>query len=129
MAADNQRDESEPLVEIDRAGNIYACGPTGSPNAAEYAQVSTDGGDSFHLLGTPPRGQQSARRRRRLRASPSATTRTVAATTSWRMTGLGPLTGFATVDLAEQRARASPRVAATSRDGVTNQGGAPTGSG
>ena len=27
VAADNQRDESEPLVEIDRAGNIYACGP------------------------------------------------------------------------------------------------------
>ena len=27
--------------------------------AADYAQVSTDGGDQFHLLGTPPRGQQS----------------------------------------------------------------------
>src|SRR5213078_5105299 len=58
--ADLQRDESEPLVTIDAAGNIYTCGPTGFSNAADYAQVSTDGGDQFHLLGTPPRGQQGA---------------------------------------------------------------------
>ena len=38
---------------------LYTCGPTGFSNAADYAQVSTDGGDQFHLLGTPPRGQQS----------------------------------------------------------------------
>jgi hypothetical protein len=58
VPVDAQRDEAEPIVEIDRAGNIYACGPTGFSNASDYSQVSTDGGDSFHLLGTPPRGQQ-----------------------------------------------------------------------
>jgi len=60
VPADAQRDESEPLMEIDRAGNIYTCGPTGFSQGADYAQVSTDGGDQFHLLGTPPRGQQAA---------------------------------------------------------------------
>ena len=58
VPADPQRDEAEPLIEIDRAGNIYTCGPTGFSNASDYAQVSTDGGEQFHLLGTPPRGQQ-----------------------------------------------------------------------
>ena len=58
IPADNQRDEAEPLMEIDRDGNTYACGPTGFSNASDYAQVSTDGGDQYHLLGTPPRGQQ-----------------------------------------------------------------------
>ena len=58
VPADNQRDEAEPLMEIDKAGNTYTCGPTGFSNAADYAQVSTDGGDQYHLLGTPPRGQQ-----------------------------------------------------------------------
>ena len=62
VAADNQRDESEPLLEIDKAGNVYDCGPTGFSNASDYAQVSppNQGGDQFHLLGTPPRGQQGA---------------------------------------------------------------------
>ena len=58
VPADPQRDEAEPLMEIDRAGNIYTCGPTGFSNASDYAQVSTDGGEQFHLLGTAPRGQQ-----------------------------------------------------------------------
>jgi hypothetical protein len=57
VPADPQRDAGEPLIEIDKAGNAYTCGPTGFSNAAEYAQVSTDGGDQFHLLGEPPRGQ------------------------------------------------------------------------
>ena len=43
VPADNQRDESEPLMEIDKAGNTYTCGPTGFSNASDYAQVSTDG--------------------------------------------------------------------------------------
>lgn len=59
VMADIQRDESEPLIEIAADGTIYTCGPTGTSQAAEYAQVSTDGGDQFHLLGTPPRGQFS----------------------------------------------------------------------
>jgi hypothetical protein len=60
VPADAQRDESEPLMEVDKAGNVYTCGPTGFSQGADYAQVSTDGGDQFHLLGAPPRGQQSA---------------------------------------------------------------------
>ena len=59
VPADPQRDEAEPLIVSDKAGLIYTCGPTGFSNGADYAQVSTDGGDQFHLLGTPPRGQQS----------------------------------------------------------------------
>lgn len=59
VPADPQRDEAEPLITSDLAGNLYTCGPTGFSNAADYAQVSTDGGDQFHLLGTPPRGQQA----------------------------------------------------------------------
>jgi hypothetical protein len=58
--ADPQRDEAEPLIEISRDGHVYTCGPTGFSNGADYAQVSTDGGDQFHMLGTPPRGQQGA---------------------------------------------------------------------
>src|SRR5258705_8307275 len=60
VPADPQRDESEPLIEISRDGHIYTCGPTGFSNSADYAQVSTDGGDQFHIFGTQPRGQQGA---------------------------------------------------------------------
>jgi hypothetical protein len=59
VPADPQRDEAEPLIVSDAAGMLYTCGPTGFSNASDYAQVSTDGGDQFHLLGTPPRGQQA----------------------------------------------------------------------
>jgi hypothetical protein len=58
IPADLQRDEAEPLMEIDPAGRTYTCGPTGFSQAADYAQVSVDGGDQFHMLGAPPRGQQ-----------------------------------------------------------------------
>ncbi|HKP19351.1 MAG TPA: hypothetical protein VJT84_12800 [Gaiellaceae bacterium] len=60
VPADQQRDESEPLIMIDKHGQAYTCGPTGFSNAADYGQVSWPGdyGDQFHLLGTPPRGQQ-----------------------------------------------------------------------
>jgi hypothetical protein len=59
VPADPQRDEAEPLIVSDKAGLLYTCGPTGFSNGADYAQVSTDGGDQFHLIGTGPRGQQS----------------------------------------------------------------------
>ena len=59
VAADPQRDEAEPLMETGPDGKTYTCGPTGFTSASDYAQVSTDGGDQFHLLGTPPRGQQA----------------------------------------------------------------------
>ncbi len=59
VPADIQRDEGEPIMEIDGNGRIYTCGPTGFSQAEDYWQVSDDGGDQFHLLGEPPRGQQS----------------------------------------------------------------------
>ncbi len=59
VPADPQRDEAEPLIVSDKAGLLYTCGPTGFSQGADYAQVSTDGGDQFHLLGSPPRGQQT----------------------------------------------------------------------
>ena len=34
--------------------------PDGLLERSDYAQVSTDGGNQFHILGTQPRGQQSA---------------------------------------------------------------------
>ena len=59
IPADIQRDEGEPLIEISPDGRMYTCGPTGFSQAEDYWQVSEDGGDQFHLLGEPPRGQQS----------------------------------------------------------------------
>jgi len=60
VPSDPQRDESEPLIETDGDGRMYTCGPTGTSGQAEYAQVSEDGGDQFHLLGQSPRGQLAA---------------------------------------------------------------------
>ncbi len=59
VPADPQRDEAEPTIEIDKDGIIYTCGPSGASQQVDYAQVSTDGGDQFHLLGEGPRGQLS----------------------------------------------------------------------
>jgi hypothetical protein len=58
VPADPQRDVAEPLIVSDPDGVLYDCGPTGFSNASDYAEVSTDGGEQFHLMGTPPRGQQ-----------------------------------------------------------------------
>ena len=58
VPSDPQRDEAEPLITSDAAGILYTCGPTGFSNASDYAEVSTDGGDQFHLMGIAPRGQQ-----------------------------------------------------------------------
>ncbi|HXF97982.1 MAG TPA: hypothetical protein VNJ46_05145 [Gaiellaceae bacterium] len=97
VAADNQRDEAEPLLEIDKAGNVYDCGPTGSSNFADYAQVSPviQGGDQFHLLGNPPRGQQSAGGGGDC-ALAFGTEKNSRGNYQYAYTGLGPLTGFAT---------------------------------
>src|SRR5256714_13022420 len=95
VPADNQRDESEPLMEIDNAGNIYTCGPTGFSNAADYAQVSTDGGDQYHLLGTPPRGQQGAGGGGDCGLA-TGITKNGQGNYQYAYSGLGPLTGFVT---------------------------------
>jgi hypothetical protein len=94
VAADNQRDEAEPLVEIDGDGDMYTCGPTGSSNASDYAQVSTDNGDQFHMLGEPPRGQQSAGGGGDCGLG-TAPVRNSQGKFQYAYSGLGPLTGFA----------------------------------
>jgi hypothetical protein len=95
VPADPQRDEAEPLIEIDRAGNIYTCGPTGFSNASDYAQVSTDGGDQFHLLGTAPRGQQGIGGGGDCALATGVTPNTQG-NYQYAYAGLGALTGFST---------------------------------
>jgi hypothetical protein len=95
VPTDPQRDEAEPLIEIDRAGNIYTCGPTGFSNASDYAQVSTDGGSQFHLLGTPPRGQQGFGGGGDC-ALATGVTKNAEGHYQYAYSGLGPLTGFTT---------------------------------
>jgi hypothetical protein len=99
VAADNQRDQAEPLLEIDKAGHVYDCGPTGFSNFADYTSVSTDHGDQFHLLGTPPRGQQAAGGGGDCGLA-FGTTRNARGQYQYAYTGLGPLTGFATATSA-----------------------------
>ena len=96
VAADNQRDQAEPLIEIDKAGNVYDCGPTGFSNVSDYAQVSppNQGGDQFHLLGTPPRGQQSAGGGGDCGLA-FGIAKNSRGNYQYAYTGLGPLTGFA----------------------------------
>jgi len=98
VPSDPQRNEAEPAVVTDRDGLIYTCGPNGFTNVADYAQVSTDGGDQFHLLGTSPRGQVSS--------PPQGGGDCALATAPVKpkgaknypvaYAGLGPLTGFST---------------------------------
>jgi hypothetical protein len=95
VPADPQRDEGEPLVEIAKDGTTYTCGPTGFSNAADYAQVSTDGGRQFHLLGEPPRGQQAPGGGGDC-ALATAPVKNAQNAFNYSYSGLGPLTNFAT---------------------------------
>ncbi len=95
VASDPQRDEAEPLIESAPDGRTYTCGPTGVSAAADYAQVSTDGGRQFHLLGKPPRGEQSGGGGGDC-AVAIAPAKNPAGHYQYAYTGLGPLTGFAT---------------------------------
>lgn len=93
VPSDNQRDESEPLIEISKDGLIYTCGPTGFSGASDYAQVSTDDGDQFHLLGTPPRGQQGSGGGGDCGLA-TGTAKNEQGKYQYTYSGLGPLTGF-----------------------------------
>ena len=95
VPAEHQRDEAEPLIEINKDGHMFTCGPTGFSNVSDYAQVSTDGGDQFHLLGTPPRGQQGAGGGGDCGLA-FGTSRNAQGNYQYAYTGLGPLTGFVT---------------------------------
>ena len=98
---DVQRDIGEPAVTTDRAGNIYTCGPSGFSNVADYANVSTDGGDQFHLIGQPPRGQISGGEGGGDCALATASKKNAAGNYALAYAGLGPLTNFATATSAD----------------------------
>ena len=103
MPADPQRDEAEPLIEISRDGHIYTCGPTGFSNGSDYAQVSTDGGDQFHILGTPPRGQQGVGGGGDCALATGVDAERATGNYQYAYAGLGALSGFTTSTSAEQR--------------------------
>ncbi len=110
VPSDPQRDEGEPAVTTDRAGNIYTCGPSGFSQIADYAQVSTDNGRQFHLLGTPPRGQISAGEGGGDCALATSPVPNGQGKYTLAYAGLGPLTNFstATSDDAGRRVQGSP---------------------
>lgn len=120
VAADNQRDEAEPLLEVDPDGNMYTCGPTGFSNASDYAQVSTDNGDQFHLLGSPPRGQQGAGGGGDCGLG-TGIVRNSDNKFQYAYSGLGPLTGFVSStspNNGHNLTTGGPQAA-----GITSQGG------
>ncbi|HWL37092.1 MAG TPA: hypothetical protein VNQ77_12960 [Frankiaceae bacterium] len=96
VPSDVQRDQGEPEVSVDPGGNIYTCGPSGFSNIADYAQVSRDGGDQFHLLGQAPRGQISTGEGGGDCGLASAPVKNDQDQYTWAYTGLGPLTNFST---------------------------------
>jgi hypothetical protein len=120
VPTDNQRDESEPLVEVAPDGRIYTCGPTGFSQASDYAQVSTDGGDQFHLLGTPPRGQQGLGGGGDC-ALATGVQPNALGQFQYSYAGLGPLTGFTTstsADSGHSIANAGPQGNGTNTESV-----------
>ena len=121
IPADLQRDEAEPLITIDKAGNEYTCGPTGFSQASDYAQVSTDGGDQFHLLGTPPRGQQAAGGGGDCGWA-TAESKNSDGNYQYAYAGLGALSGFATATSPDNGHRIGT-LGADLEGGATNQGG------
>src|SRR4051812_43656496 len=120
VPADPQRDESEPIVEISRDGHIYTCGPTGFSNSSDYAQVSTDGGDQFHILGTQPRGQQSAGGGGDC-ALATGVSKNVYGNYQYAYAGLGALSGFATSTSADN-GHSLATAGADANGGITSNG-------
>ncbi len=120
VPADPQRDEAEPLMEIDRAGNIYTCGPSGFSNGVDYGQVSTDGGDQFHLLGTPPRGQHGIGGGGDC-ALATGLTKNSRGNYQYAYAGLGALSGF-TTSTSPNNGRSLGSAGADANGGITSQG-------
>ena len=126
VPADPQRDESEPEIRVDDDGNAISCGPTGFSNAAEYAQISDDGGDQFHLIGEEPRGQQGSGGGGDCGLA-FGVKRNDQGKFQYAYTGLGPLTGFTTStspDNAHTITTGGPQATAT-----PPRAGSPTASG
>lgn len=96
VPGDPQRSQGEPAVTSDRNGRIYSCGPTGFSSVNDFATVSTDGGDQFHLVGTPPRGQVSTAEGGGDCALATAPEKNTGGDYQLAYAGLGPLTNFST---------------------------------
>jgi hypothetical protein len=120
VPADPQRDEAEPIIEIGRDGHIYTCGPTGFSNASDYAQVSTDGGDQFHILGTQPRGQQSAGGGGDC-ALATGVSKNVYGNYQYAYAGLGALSGF-TTSTSGDNGHSIATAGADANGGITSNG-------
>ncbi len=120
VPADPQRDEGEPLMEVDPDGNTYTCGPTGFSNAADYAQVSTDGARQFHLLGEPPRGQQSIGGGGDCGLG-TAPVRNPQGLFNYAYSGLGGLTNFAVAASSDTGHTLNPNPSSNSVPGVDRQ--------
>src|SRR5204862_703625 len=120
VPAGPQADEAEPLINIDAAGNVYTRGPTGFSNAADYAQVSTDGGDQFHILGTPPRGQQGAGGGGDCALATGATPN-AAGNYQYAYSGLGALSGFTTAT-SPNNGHSLATAGADANGGITSNG-------
>src|SRR3954466_711440 len=122
VPADPQRDEAEPLIVSDKAGLLYTCGPTGFSNGADYAQVSTDGGDQFHLLRTPPRGQEGAGGGGECSRA-TGQTKNAQGNYQYAYSGLGALSGF-TTSTSPNNGHSLATAGADVNGGVTSQGAA-----
>jgi hypothetical protein len=96
VPSDPQRSQGEPAVTVDKSGRIYSCGPTGFSSVNDFASVSTDGGDQFHLMGSPPRGQMSTAEGGGDCALASAPVKNAGGDNTLAYAGLGPLTNFST---------------------------------
>jgi len=127
VPSDPQRDVAEPLIVSDKAGLMYTCGPTGFSNGSDYANVSTDGGDQFHLLGTPPRGQQSDGGGGDCGLATGEQPNAFGNYT-YAYTGLGALSGFATSSSQDDGQTLTPG-GADAAGGITTNGASPTASG
>jgi hypothetical protein len=120
VPADPQRDEAEPLIEMSRDGHIYTCGPTGFSAAADYAQVSTDGGDQFHILGTQPRGQQGAGGGGDCALATGASPNALG-NYQYAYAGLGALSGF-TTSTSPNNGHSLATAGADANGGITSNG-------
>jgi len=120
VPADPQRDEAEPLIEISRDGRIYTCGPTGFSAASDYAQVSTDGGDQFHILGTQPRGQQGAGGGGDCALATGASPNALG-NYQYAYAGLGALSGF-TTSTSPNNGHSLATAGADANGGITSNG-------
>jgi hypothetical protein len=96
LPSDPQRSLGEPAITVDREGTLYTCGPSGFSNIAEYANASTDGGDQFHLIGQPPRGQISTAQGGGDCALGTAIKKNAQGHYQLAYAGLGPLDNFST---------------------------------